>query len=308
MSQFFSAARRLLALLAVAAVLGQPPAFGWGDSGHMLINRVAVQKLPATMPAFLRQAVDRIQYLGPEPDRWRERSELALKAAQEPDHFIDLERVSWMEKFPPTRYEFYRALYDRRAQAKENADDLLPEKVGLQPYITMEIYDRLKVAFREYRRLQAEKKPTQAVEQNIVFYAGWLGHYVADAAQPLHTTIHFNGWVGDNPNAYTTARDFHGKFEATFVNDNLARLPIADLVTPPVRLQDPFADYIRFLRQSHALVEKTYQLDKAGGFAGAGTPESIEFVRRRMATGCQMLLNLWYTAWLESEKPVPRPS
>lgn len=308
MSEFLGSARRLLVLLAAAAILLQPSAFGWWDSGHMLINRVAAQKIPDSMPAFLHQAVDRLQYLGPEPDRWRERTEPALKASQEPDHFIDLERVDWMDKLPPDRYAFYRALYERRAHTEAHPDDLLPERVGLQPYITMEIYERLKVAFREYRRLQAENKPTDVVEGNIIFYMGWLGHYVADGANPLHTTVNYNGWVGDNPNGYTTERNFHGKFEGEFVNRNLARLPIADLVKAPTRLQDPFNDYIQYLRDSHSLVEKTYQIDKAGGFNGTGTAESIDFVRRRMAAGCQMLLNFWYTAWLESATPVARPS
>ena len=216
-----------------------------------------------------------------------------------------MERVDWMDRLPANRYEFYRLLYEKRATLKEHADDLLPERVGLQPYITIEIYERLKGAFRQYRQLKAEKKRTDAVENDIVFYAGWLGHYVADGANPMHTTIQYNGWVGDNPNGYTTARDFHARFESVFVNANLARLQIADLIHAPVQLQDPFQDYIHYLKDSQALVEKSYQLEKAGGFNGEGTPESVEFVRQRLAAGCQMLLNLWYTAWLESEKPEP---
>ena len=42
------------------------------------------------------------------------------------------------------------------------------------------------------------------MEQAILFYAGWLGHYVGDGSQPLHTTIQYNGWVGPNPHGYTT--------------------------------------------------------------------------------------------------------
>jgi len=60
----------------------------------------------------------------------------------------------------------------------------------------MEVYGRLKAAFREYRKLKADHQPTAPVEQAIIFYAGWLGHYVADGAQPLHTTIKYNGWWG----------------------------------------------------------------------------------------------------------------
>ena len=85
------------------------PAWSWGNEGHSAINRVAAEKLPPDVPTFLRDAAAQLAYLGPEPDRWREHSELALKRAQEPDHFIDLEMVEGMD-LPPDRYSFYRAL------------------------------------------------------------------------------------------------------------------------------------------------------------------------------------------------------
>src|ERR1700686_755538 len=108
--------RGLISAVLIALVLMQSVAAGaWGNEGHVAINRVAAQKIPATMPRFLRLAVGEISYLGPEPDRWRSPSEFALKNAQEPDHFIDFERVSWLDPLPPGRYEFYRKLYDKRA-------------------------------------------------------------------------------------------------------------------------------------------------------------------------------------------------
>jgi hypothetical protein len=277
----------------------------WGDIGHMLINRAAAEKVPASMPQFLKQAAARIEYLGPEPDRWRSPTEASLKNAQEPDHFIDLERVADIPQLPPGRYDFYRMLYAKKLASKDHSDDYMPDKVGLQPYITTEIYQRIVVAFREYRRLQKENKPTGGVEQNIIFYAGWLGHYVGDGANPMHTTIQYNGWVGDNPNGYTTAKNVHYEFESGFVQRTQQQLTITDLVKEPVRLQHPFEDYVAYLRASNGLVEKSYQLEKAGGFKETGTPEGREFVRQRLAAGAQMLLNLWYTAWEESAVPLP---
>jgi hypothetical protein len=55
------------------------------------------------------------------------------------------------------------------------------------------------------------------------------------------------------------------------------------------------------LQSSNRLVERCYQLDKDGGFTGAGTAQSREFIRQRLAAGAQMLVNMWYTAWVESE-------
>ena len=298
--------RGLVSLGLTALVLFQSEAaVAWGNEGHTAINRVAAEKIPASMPRFLRRAVVEIAYLGPEPDRWRSPSEFALKNAQEPDHFIDLERVSWLDPLPQGRYEFYRKLYEKRASTTDHPDDYLPERVGLQPYITMEVYGRLKAAFREYRQRQASHQPTQAVQQAIVFYAGWLGHYVADGSQPLHTTIQYNGWVGPNPNGYTTQHSIHAQFETAYVAANITAKDLAGLVKSPERLDDPFARYIAYLRQSNGMVENVYALEKAGGFTGKGSRAAFDFTTHRLAAGSQMLLDLWYTAWVESAVPVP---
>lgn len=290
----------------MALVFSQPNvAFAWGNQGHVFVNRVAAQKIPASMPKFMRRAVVEIAYLGPEPDRWRNPAEFALKNSQEADHFIDLERVTWLDPLPRGRYEFYRKLYEKRAATTDHPDDYLPERVGLQPYITMEVYERLKAAFREYRQLQAAHQPTAAVQQAIIFYAGWLGHYVADASQPLHTTIHYNGWVGPNPNGYTTQHGIHSLFETDYVGANVKAADFAGMVNAPMQLKDPFSDYLLYLNESHGLVEKVYSLDKADGFKGKGTPEAFDFTTHRLAAGSQMLLNLWYTAWIESAQPAP---
>jgi len=281
--------RGLVSLLLIALVIVQDQvAFAWGNEGHTFINRVAAQKIPASMPRFLRQAVAEVEYLGPEPDRWRSPTELALKNAQEPDHFIDLERVAWLDPLPPGRYEFYRKLYEKRATTSDHPDDYLPEHVGLQPYIVMEIYGRLKASFREYRQLQAAHKPMKPVQQAIIFYAGWLGHYVADGSQPLHTTIQYNGWVGPNPNGYTTEHGIHALFESTYVAANISPASFAGLVHAPERLADPFARYVDYLKQSNGMVEKVYALEKAGGFAGKGSPEALDFtpVDSRPARRC----------------------
>src|SRR6202166_2588031 len=119
----------VISYMLITLVLFQTEAsFAWGNEGHTYINRVAAQKIPASMPRFLRRAAGEIAYLGPEPDRWRNPSEFALKNAQEADHFIDLERVSWLDPLPAGRYEFYRKLYEKRAatSSANHPDDYLP--------------------------------------------------------------------------------------------------------------------------------------------------------------------------------------
>jgi hypothetical protein len=69
---------------------------------------------------------------------------------------------------------------------------------------------------RELKR-EGKKDLVRHAERNAVFYAGWLGHYVADAANPMHTTIHYDGWQGPNPNGYRTTKGIHWEFEGLFV-------------------------------------------------------------------------------------------
>jgi hypothetical protein len=286
--------------LLIVLVIPPEPGWGWGTDGHIYVNQVAARHIPSDMPHFLKHAVAEIAYLGPEPDRWRSPSEFALKNAQEPDHYINLERLDWLDPLPAGRYQFYQKLYVKRAATTDHPDEYLPERVGLQPYIVMEIFDRLKAAFREYRSLRASGKSTAAVEHAIVFYAGWLGHYVADGSQPLHTTIYYNGWVGPNPQGYTTERGIHAMFETTYVAQNVTAKDFVKLVHGPEQLAQPFKQYVDYLKDSNKQVETVYRLHKSGGFNGKGSPEAFEFTVRRLAAGSQMLLNLWYTAWLDS--------
>ena len=204
-------------------------AWPWGNEGHMMINRVAAEKLPSDVPAFLRNAEEQLAYLGPEPDRWREKSELALKLSQDPDHFIDLELVEGMTSAAGS-LQLLSCVGAKRQQTPSQADSLQPDKVGFQPYITMEIFERLMVAFREYRHALRDHTNPDFVERDAIFYAGWLGHYVADGSNPLHTTVNYNGWTTANPNGYTTEKTIHWKMEGVFVAANQKQLPFAALV------------------------------------------------------------------------------
>jgi hypothetical protein len=309
--------RGIVVVLIAIVVSGRQPASAWGQEGHIWINEVAAMKLPKSMPSFMTKAADRLGFLGPEPDRWRNQNgEPELKYSQEADHFIYLER--WpadLGDFPVGRYGFMKKLYEKRAAmlaagaSQKEADELLPDRVGMQPYITMEVYERMKVAMREYRHAltDKDKKRAAGIENNIILYAGWLGHYVADGSQPLHTSVHYDGWTGDNPNGYVTKHGIHSDFETRFVKENLALKDFAPLVHEPVQLKNPRLDYIAYLKESNSLVEPLYKLEKAGAFEGKGSAEGREFANKRLAAGAQMLANLWYTAWMDSAVDPPDP-
>lgn len=290
---------RALPLAAFAFFVALPSAHAWESQGHRMINRLAAQNLPADVPAFLRTpaALDEIEYLGPEPDRWRSPAEPELNAAQAPEHFIDLELADALGPLPHKRLDF---------EAEVFAAHERPEKIGLQPWEADEVWERLKAAMREYRYLKGAGQNTAPVEQAIIFYAGWLGHYVGDASQPLHTTIQYNGWTGPNPNNYTTSHQIHHQFEGPFVADNIHPPDVQARMTPVKAIPgDMFDAYVAYIRVTHSYVDKLYQLEKGGGFEGAGTPETRAFAADRLAAGASMLRDMIYSAWLDSAQPVP---
>ncbi len=312
---------RVAAAIALLSVMLVQQSLGWGADGHRMINRLAAAALPTDVPAFLRngEALDTMEYLGPEPDRWKNHAEEDLSVTQSPDHFIDIEWADLVSvpctagqggcpssglDLPHRRYDFVRAV--EKAAAAHPDLNLTAEKIGFQPWQVEEVYERLKAGLREYRKLVAANQDTKPVETAILFYAGWLGHYVADGSQPLHDTIQFNGWTGPNSNGYTTEHKIHSQFETMFVIAAAKASDVAPLVAAakPQVLNDEWADYLNYLRHSNSLVEQTYQLEKAGGFVGTGTLESRAFLNERLAAGAIELRDMIYTAWVKSGDPV----
>lgn len=303
---------RCASALSLILLLALPlPSLAWGTEGHRLVNRLAAANLPADMPAFLREqsAINEIEYLGPEPDRWRSLAEPELERAQAPEHFLELEPADALGPLPHNRLDFEAALF---------AHGQRPETVGLQPWQANEIWQRLKAAMREYRRLAApvpaNPRDLASVQQAVLFYAGWLGHYVGDGAQPLHTTLNHDGWEApQNPHGFSASHGIHWRFEGTFVDANIAALaPQAETKIAALKpvAADPatggiFESYVAYLRHSATYIDDVYAFDQAGGFTASGTAASREFTAARLAAGASELRDLIYAAWLESAKPAP---
>ena len=177
---------------------------------------------------------------------------------------------------------------------------------GTLPYAATEGYERLKVAFRTWRELQTQKQDTTFIEQDAAFYAGWLGHYIADAAQPLHSTVNHDGWVGNNPRNYTRDGAIHWQFENTFVDlmglkegDIQARIPPAAR-----RVADPFTAVLQHIDRAHTHVEQVYQLEARKAYDERSNQDARELVSLCTADAATLLRDLIYTAWVSSGDPV----
>jgi hypothetical protein len=260
--------------------------------------RAALGILPDEMPIFFREAHAQLEYLSPEPDRWRSGDLRAMDEAWKYDHYIDLENVPPGALDAPDRFEFMTLLFEAGIERPQ-------QNVGFLPYRILEVYQRLTTGFAHWR-LSSSGSSREWIQGRILNDAGILGHYAVDAAQPHHTTIHFNGWAEDapNPGGFTTDRGFHSRFESGFVR---AHVHYQDL-PPAMRgraetLGDVRGAIWEHIRTSNETVEHLYELEKAVGFEADADPhpEALAFVIDRLATGAEMLAALWWTAWVESE-------
>src|SRR5215469_6129993 len=284
----------------------------WGSRGHQAANRAAIRSIPSDGPIFLRDYQDWIAKTGPLPDSWRGVSEPYSKIFEDPNHGWFKEQFSFLTEIPRSRYEFVLRLYDEYLRIKDKEPDRSAltnvRWTGTLPYAAMENFDRMKAAMRQYRALSVQNGGGAAearyLAQDIAFYAGWLGHYAADGAQPLHDTIHHDGWQGDNPRDYTRDPRIHGRFESQFVD--LMGLTEADLTAkiPGARaLDDPFDAILRHLDDAATHVEAIYIMDKRGAFSNAKDAEAAQLVTMQLAKAATLLRDLVYTAWVKSAEP-----
>jgi hypothetical protein len=275
-------------------------AAAWGAKGHAIVSRLALEISSSKLPPFVAAARDQIIYNGDEPDRWRQESRTSvMNIDQAPDHIFDSERWGAISTIEPDRYAFME-----KAAAKKI--ELI--KLGYLPYAVLENYGKVVSAFRNWRNAKTPED-RESARANAVYVAGVLGHYVGDASQPLHVTIHYNGWDehAPNPKNFTMDRTFHSRFETGYVTAALTDAIVRPKVQQPERLNDVWNAIKELLNESYADIEPLYDLEKAGEF----NPEQprakgTEFIATELARGATMLSNLWYTAWLESAEPIPR--
>lgn len=277
----------------------QPASFRWGADGHRMATRAAHEIMPPGMPPFFLEGGEQLEYLSPEPDRWRSGMLRAMDEAWKYDHYIDLENVPPGALEARDRFEFMAAL--------TTAGIGQPQvRVGFLPFRILELTQRLSTGFAQWR-LSRNGSERRWMEERILNDAGILGHYVVDASQPHHTTIHFNGWAegAPNPRGFTTDREFHSRFESAFVRAHLAYEDISSGMPPaPRNLPDTRAAVLDFIRSSNAMVEEMYEMEKDTGFESdiPPHPEARAFVVERLRAGAEMLAAVWWTAWLESEE------
>jgi hypothetical protein len=282
-------------------------ALAWGVRGHHEINRAAIESLDPAEQQLLLAQKDYIVYMAPIPDSYRTAAEPFLKIFEDPNHgwFVEQSR-ELMSQPPRSRYEFVVQLYSQYQQSKDKLTNV--RWTGTMPYAAVEHYERIKAAFRRLRQARAQKEDTRFVSQEAATYIGLLGHYIGDGSQPLHISIHHDGWQGDNPKGYTTDPRIHGRMESQFVD--LIEVKSSDLtprIGEPLVYADPFQAIVDHYLKAGGLTEQVYQIDRDGGWADRQNKAARELVLQQLAGGAEVMRNLIHTAWVKSEAPsVPR--
>lgn len=306
--------------------LAQITCQAWDYEGHRLVNQLALTALPTNFPAFTKtpEARERIAFLAGEPDRWRGVHEATLDNCNAPDHYIDLEQLDDygidVHTLTHFRNDFTAQLALGRQAHPEHFKPIDPEKnrdhtrqlVGFLPWAITENFYKLKEGFAYLKAFETSGGTPEEIanaKQDIIYIMGVMGHYVGDAAQPLHTTKHFNGWVGDNPQHYTREH-IHGhvdgyfwqfdqaSFDAVVARMHPARSPAEEIGTKG----DMFDQVLAYILEQNKQVVPLYELEKSGklfGKGGAGEEGKV-FLTKQLQVGAQMLADLWYAAWQQA--------
>ncbi len=302
----------------------------WDYEGHRIVNQLALSCLPTNFPAFVRTptAAERIAFLGGEADRWRNVQDFVLRHANGPEHYFDLEQLSTYglgpENLPVFRYDFVAQLALARKANPEKFPELNSAKnedhtrelVGLLPWAIAENYARVKSGFSYLKAYQQDGGTPEEIanaEANLVYVMGVMGHYVADASQPLHTTVHHHGWVGDNPHAYSTNSRIHGWIDGGYLGKvggpDFEALKRKLSIGKPVRIHDReakaeemFQAAVLFLIEQNKTVEVLYQMEREGKFSGEGERGRAgkAFLETQLLKSGQWLGDLWCSAWQQA--------
>lgn len=306
---------RSLKAIALALVLSASAqqALAWGATGHRMIAVLGVKALGPDLPAFLKtpQNIAEIGELAREPDRSKG-SGRVHDSMRDPAHFLNLDdagKIGGVVPLDPLMAT--RADYDR-ALAAAGTDST---KMGYLPYAIIDGWQQLTKDLAYWRAvtlaIPRAKSPEQrawlkadlARRQTLIIHnLGVWSHYIGDASQPLHVSIHHNGWGdGPNPKAYTLDRTLHSRFEGDFVRQNISPQKVEAAMAAPTDCGCTIEAYsLAYLKATASQVEPLYALEQAGGL-NPGDARGKAFVTARLAAGAVSLRDLVTMAWQASK-------
>lgn len=322
-------------------------AFSWGERGHDLVTRVAARLVHESLDGEKTAYGDiflgkehMLGHLSNVPDIvWRNGDKEVINANR-PTHFVDLEflypstkKLRGPEDLPATVNEMRKRLREQCASPNQPCPKAkgLEEKLaktGTAPFRIAQLYqlyvDRLKVLV-EMEKPEKQKSFDQALYTRTVnealTIAGLLSHFVADLANPHHTSMNYDGWLSGQGG-------IHSFFETKVVNE--IGLDLDHQVFKMALDNKPFQSIIRSkkaysaldlswalalnsyrnldrlnsLDQKHALVTASKERIAAKRQAPAKVKGYFQKIAlERLAVASDALAMIWLNAWREAGKP-----
>lgn len=300
--------------LSAALAMGLAPAtaFAWGATGHEYVSGIAAETLPEEIPAFIRtpEATATIAVLGRELDRSKGAGR-THDSERDPGHFVSLDDQGMVAgAFPLEAIPITREAYDTALRAK----GFTQYRVGYLPLAMVDGWQQLAKDFAYWRAaMVAARNAASAADRAwfdqdrrrrealTIHDLGIWSHYVGDASQPLHVSIHFDGWGPfPNPRDFSTRRGIHAWFEGAFVRANVRRDAVLAAVPAYRACVCTIQDRVRaVILGSHREVVPFYELEKAGAFTN-GDQEGTAFAAARLAAGAAAARDMIVDAWRAS--------
>lgn len=277
-----------VSLAGVLAISGST----WGFFAHQQINRLAVFTLPPEMIGFYKKHLTYITEAAVSPDRRR-----FAVADEAPRHYLDLDHYgdSALHQMP----RFWNEAVDRYSEDTLKA-------YGILPWHIQRMYLQLRDAF-------LVRDP-----QRILRLSAEIGHYLADAHVPLHTTENYNGQLTgqDGIHAFWESRlpelfshDYDLFTGGAMYLDN-TQLEAWKAIESSHHAVDSVLQYERALARKFG--ERKYSFEVRGKqtlkvyskeYARAYHEKLSGMVERQMRVCIRRIGSFWYTAWVDAGQP-----
>jgi hypothetical protein len=284
--------KKLFPLL-IILFFGARESWGWGFFAHQRINRLAVFTLPPEMLPFYKYHITYLTENAVNPDRRRYAVE-----GEAPRHYIDADLYG-----DSALYKLPRFWKD--AVAKYTEDTLMVH--GIVPWHIMRMKFELTEAFQ------------QMDARRILRLSADMGHYIADANVPLHTTSNYNGqytgqqgihgfWESRLPELFASEYDF---FVGQAIYLESTQRAAWQAVIGANNALDSVFRFERELAQQFA-EDKKYTFEEKGGntirtysqaFSRAYSRLLNGQVERQMRASIKMVGDFWYTCWVDAGQP-----
>lgn len=265
----------------------------WGFYAHKKINRQAVYTLPTELSKFYKRHIYYLSEHAVDADK-----RVYVAPEEGPKHYIDLDQYDgYPEKMPPLIWEQAVQLFSK--------DSLLDK--GTLPWQINFTYRSLVSAFKEHDLTR------------ILRHSADIGHYLADAHVPLHTTSNYNGqqsnqigihafWESRLPELF--ADDYNllvGR--ATYI-DNIQQTAW-NIINNSHSLLDSVLLLERQLSTTYAKRTK-YNFEERNNLLVRTHSKKYSnqyhfmlngMVEKQMKSAIYQIGNFWYSAWVDAGQP-----